>query len=190
MRPVAFALLLVLLWRQVEAADAGDVSDAADVAARFQSELRDKLMAAMAAGGPAHAVTVCKDEAPMIAERLSAQSGWSIKRVGTRVRNSATGTPDEWERTQLAHFAEALQRGDSPATLHTLETVTLGGTPIQRYAQPILTGAPCLACHGEPASQPDTLRNALQTHYPQDAATGYRENELRGAFSLRRPLRN
>lgn len=188
MRHVAFALMIALLWLRADTAIAGDASDAADVAARFQSELRDKLMAAMAAGGPAHAVTVCRDEAPMIAERLSAQSGWSVKRVGTRVRNPVTGTPDEWERTQLARFSEALQRGDSPATLHALETVTLDGMRIQRYAQPILTGAPCLACHGDPASQPDVLRQALQTHYPQDAATGYRENELRGAFSLRRPL--
>lgn len=135
-----------------------------------------------------NAVTVCKEEAPAIAARLSAESGWTVKRVGTRVRNARTGTPDAWEQVQLEAFTAALARGEESANLRRLEVVETSTGPVQRYAQAILTAAPCLACHGDPGTQTEALKTALKAHYPQDAATGYREKELRGAFSLQRPL--
>lgn len=171
------------------AAHAADpLSEAAALAGEFERELRGKLIAAMAQGGPSHAVMVCKVEAPAIAARLSAESGWTMKRVGTRVRNVATGGPDAWEQAQLDRFAAVIASGESPTSLRRLEVVQTQEGPVQRYAQAILTAAPCLACHGDPAAQAEVLKDTLRTHYPQDAATGYRENELRGAFSLQRPL--
>jgi hypothetical protein len=59
---------------------------------------------------------------------------------------------------------------------------------VQRYAQAILMGAPCLTCHGAVETQAPELRLALQAAYPGDEAVGYREGELRGAFSLARQL--
>jgi hypothetical protein len=183
--PLAAAALAVAALAGVAApAQATDADAAAGVAARFQSELKARLLAAMADGGPVAAVTVCRDEAPRIAARVSAESGWTVKRVGTRVRNPATGTPDAWEQAQLADMAIRLAAGEAADTLGRLAVVD----GRQRLAAPILVGAPCLACHGDPASQPEALRAALRTSYPQDAATGYRAGELRGAVIVSRPL--
>jgi hypothetical protein len=48
------------------------------------------------------------------------------------------------------------------------------------------TAEPCLACHGkqiEPA-----LAQLIDVRYPQDQARGFAQGELRGAFTLRRPV--
>jgi hypothetical protein len=81
-------------------------------------------------------------------------------------------------------MAVRLAAGEAADTLGRLAVVD----GRQRLAAPILVGAPCLACHGDPASQPEALRAALRASYPQDAATGYRAGELRGAVILSRPL--
>jgi hypothetical protein len=182
------SLLAFILALSSSAVAGSAIQEPAALASQFESELRGKLMAAMAQGGPPKAVEVCRDQAPAIAARLSAESGWVMKRVGTRARNAATGTPDAWEQAQLEGFAAALARGEEATTLRRLEVVESASGRAERYAQPILTAAPCLVCHGDAATQTEALKSALRAHYPQDTATGYREYELRGAFSLQRPL--
>jgi cytochrome c553 len=132
------------------------------------------------------AIETCKVEAPAIAARMSRESGWQVKRVGTRTRNTATGTPDAWEREQLEDFGQRLARGESPATLNRFEEIDQPAGTIQRYAQAIPAAAMCLTCHGDVQAQSPELRAALRRAYPDDRATGYREGELRGAFSLMR----
>ena len=55
-----------------------------------------------------------------------------------------------------------------------------------RVMKPIVTGAPCLACHGTQVEP--QLARLIRERYPDDQATGFREGELRGAFTLRRPV--
>jgi hypothetical protein len=161
--------------------------DAAGVAARFQQELGAKLQSAVAAGGPVAAVEVCHSAAPEIAARISRESGWDVRRVGTRARNPATGRPDAWEQEQLSAFARRMAAGERPETLEARAIVDVGGVPTERYMKAIVTAPVCLACHGDVAVQSAELRAKLRERYPDDAATGYRAGELRGAFTLRRP---
>ncbi|MEZ5474915.1 MAG: DUF3365 domain-containing protein [Steroidobacteraceae bacterium] len=158
----------------------------AALAARFQAELAGKLQAAMKSGGPVQAIVVCKDEAPAIGSRLSRESGWQVKRVGTRVRNPMTGSPDEWEQRQLDRFAERLANGE-PANEIAEFVATVGPRGrTERYMKAIVMSSQCLVCHGPRVDQPSALRAALEGEYPHDAATGYGAGELRGAFSLQR----
>lgn len=166
---------------------AAPAAEAAAVAGRFQQELAAKLQAAMAAGGPVDAVSVCHEAAPAIAARLSRDSGWNVRRVGTRVRNQDSGRPDGWEQAQLDGFARRHAAGEPLDQLSSYAEVREAGVASQRYMKAIVAGPQCLACHGDPASQPPELRSRLRQLYPQDAATGYRAGELRGAFTLRRP---
>jgi hypothetical protein len=168
--------------------EAGGIAEPAALAARFQQELAVKLQTAMQAGGPVNAIAVCRDEAPAIASRLSRQSGWQVKRVGTRVRNPLTGRPDAWEQQQLAQFQQRLQNAESADQISNLEIVAGSPGPVARYMKAIVIGPPCLACHGVRAAQPETLRAALGRDYPHDAATDYALGDLRGAFSLQRGL--
>ena len=153
---------------------------------RFQQELASRLSAAMAEGGPQRAVDVCRLEAPAIASRLSRESGWQVRRVGTRVRNPMTGLPDAWEQQQLAGFARRLAAGEAPAALATYAEVEEPAGRVQRYLRAIPLAPQCLVCHGDRSAQPPELQAMLARDYPHDAALGYRAGELRGAFSLRR----
>jgi len=45
--------------------------------------------------------------------------------------------------------------------------------------------APCLLCHGDPIDA--SLAAALAERYPADAAIGYAEGDLRGAFWVEVP---
>jgi hypothetical protein len=163
-------------------------AEAASVAGGFQKELGAALQSALAAGGPVAAIEVCREAAPAIATRASRDSGWAVRRVGTRVRNAATGRPDAWESAQLADFERRLAAGERPESVEILAIVDDGGVPTQRYMRAIVTAPPCLLCHGDPSAQPADLRVKLAEQYPDDRATGYRAGELRGAFTLRRPV--
>jgi hypothetical protein len=167
---------------------AGGIAEPAALAARFQQELGAKLQAAMQSGGPVNAIAVCRDEAPAIASRLSRNSGWQVKRVGTRVRNPLTGVPDAWEQRELAQFEQRLRGGEAADQIEKLEIVAGPQAQTARYLKAILVAPPCLACHGARDAQPPALRAALERDYPHDAATGYSPGELRGAFSLQRQL--
>ena len=154
---------------------------------RFHQELAGKLTAAVAEGGPLRAIDVCKVEAPAIASRLSRESGWQVKRVGTRVRNPVTGLPDAWEQQQLADFARRLAAGEPPPTVAVYAEVDEPAGRMQRYMRAIPVAPQCIVCHGERGVQPEELQAALEREYPHDRALGYQPGELRGAFSLRRP---
>jgi hypothetical protein len=168
--------------------EAGGIAEPAALAAQFQQELAGKLQAAMQAGGAVNAIAVCRDEAPAIASRLSRQSGWQVKRVGTRVRNPLTGVPDAWEQRELAQFQQRLKGGETAQQVETLQIIDGPQHQVVRYMKAIVMAPQCLACHGPRDSQPLALRAALEHHYPHDAATGYAAGELRGAFSLQRQL--
>jgi hypothetical protein len=165
-----------------------DLAEAAARADRLQSGLLSRLQSAIAAGGPAAAIDVCRSEAPAIAARLSTD-GWNVRRVGTRVRNPATGRPDDWERAGLAQFGQRLAAGAAPQSLSVAALFDAPGGGAQlRWMRPIVTGPLCLTCHGPAGSQPAELRAALRRAYPQDEATGYAAGDLRGAFSVTRDL--
>ncbi|CAG0938707.1 hypothetical protein GPROT2_00349 [Gammaproteobacteria bacterium] len=164
----------------------GPAQQAQALAARFQSLLQARLMAALADGDPAAAVAVCRDEAPAIASQLSRESGWQVRRVGTRVRNPLTGSADAWEQERLVAMARRLASGEAPEGIEEWVVVDEPSGRVMRYMKPIMTGPLCLTCHGAVGAQSAALRAALAREYPHDAATGYAAGELRGAFSLRR----
>jgi hypothetical protein len=43
-------------------------------------------------------------------------------------------------------------------------------------------------CHGDATRVSAATRAALQAAYPHDRATGYREGQIRGAITIKRPL--
>ncbi len=165
---------------------AADVAEAGARANRLQAELSAKLQSAISAGGPVAAISVCKVEAPAIAARLSGD-GWRVRRVGTRVRNAASGRPDAWELAGLEQFAQRLRAGEPAEALSVAAVLEdADGATRLRWMRPIVTGPMCLTCHGPAESQSAELRAALRRGYPEDAAVGYAPGELRGAFSVSR----
>jgi len=148
--------------------------------APFAQELLATVKQALAEGGPQKAVDACQSLAPAIAAKHS-RKPWSVGRTALKVRNPAN-RPDAWEQQVLERFAAAAAAGEPVAGLSYGETV--GGD--YRYMQAIPTGEPCLVCHGQNIDE--ALRATLDERYPQDRARGFVLGELRGAFTLRRPL--
>lgn len=58
-----------------------------ELAAALQSELGNRLQAALAEDGPVGAIEVCRTAAPGIATRLSERAGAQVGRTALRVRN-------------------------------------------------------------------------------------------------------
>lgn len=150
-------------------------------------ELSGALQDAMREGGPAAAVTVCRDMAPAINSRLSLENGWRVTRVGTRVRNPLLGTPDAWERKVLQSFARRQQAGEALPQINHAAVTGAGEHRQFRYMRAIGTQPACLACHGPRENIDDDIQAMLSEHYPHDQATGYQAGELRGAFSVTQP---
>jgi hypothetical protein len=152
----------------------------------FAVTLKGELEAAMKSGGPTKAIGVCKERAPAIAADLSARSGWTIGRVSLKPRNARLGVPDAWQRQVLTRFDERQAAGEPVDTMAFAEVVQDQGSKQFRFMKAIPTGEVCLACHGSHITPEVTA--ALDQAYPEDQARGYALGEVRGAFSLAKPI--
>ena len=160
-------------------------TQARGIAAKFADKLKGELMTAMKADGPVKAIEVCNVAAPAIAGEVSTD-GWTVKRTSLKPR-SAKATPDAWEKQTLEFFEAEKAKGADAAKLERAEISDVGGVPTFRYMKAIPTAEPCLTCHGSNVAEP--VKAKLAGLYPQDQATGYKAGDIRGAFTISKPLR-
>ena len=153
----------------------------------FAQTLQGELKAAIEAGGPPNAISVCHIRAPAIASELSAMQGWTVGRTSAKARNPEN-RPDAWEAKVLADFEMRKAAGEDPSKLEFFEVVTQGDEQQFRYMKAIVIpeNAPCLACHGTDIAP--AVAEKLQMLYPDDPATGYKAGDIRGAFTIIQPL--
>jgi hypothetical protein len=163
-----------------------NVAEAKGIIQQFATELQGELKAAMQEGGPVQAIEVCKERAPGIAEELSAQTGWTVGRTSLKTRNVAHNRPDPWEAEVLARFDARQAAGEDVQTMAYAEVVDGEDGKRFRFMKAIPTAEICLACHGQDIAPEVT--EALDAAYPDDQARGYEVGEVRGAFSLSKPL--
>lgn len=184
MRILIFIALLFAGRSVALGADTDDAyqTQAAALADKFVGMLKPQLKQAMADGGPTHAIAVCADIAPEIADALSTESGWSVKRVSLKSRNASRAIPDAWEQEVLLNFNRQQAAGAAPEDLHVEEVVS----GQYRYMQAQVVEPLCLVCHGEALGS--EVQDTLHEYYPDDWATGYSLGEVRGAISISRNL--
>lgn len=181
-----FACIITLLAGPLHAAAADADADlrAQQAIGEFQQQLQQALRAAMQAGGPVAAITVCRDQAPQIAAQTGARLGLQLRRISQRNRNPDNAADDAFTPL-LDQFAMRLQAGEPVSALHARIDTGSGNTRQSHYLQAISTQAMCLGCHGKTLAP--AVQAALHAHYPADRATGYSEGELRGAFVVSTP---
>ncbi len=147
-----------------------------DISAQAQASLLAHVSSAMKQGGSVYAVEFCNLQASSITDSLSNRFNCILSRVSEKNRNPENKLKTETDR-QLWTWAN---RQDDPMkdTLVLVESKAI-------YYRPIRTGMPaCLQCHGPiEAIEPETYQK-LQTLYPNDKATGYELNELRGLWKI------
>ncbi len=153
-------------------------TEATALAAEFLGRLKPQLQQAMQAGGPVNAIDVCAEQAPKIADALSAESGWTVKRVSLKARNASRALPDNWEKSVLREFDRRQAAGEDPATISYSESTNSS----YRFMQAQAAQGVCLVCHGENIAP--QVQQTLDQYYPDDTATGYTLGQVRGAISL------
>ncbi|MBI1302373.1 MAG: DUF3365 domain-containing protein [Phycisphaera sp.] len=172
------------LWTEIDAprtaAEAEQKSRAEDARAEMFSRLVAALGEAMSApaadgtpAGPVAAISVCKTEAPRIAQAVAREKGVMIGRTSDRLRNTANAAP--------AWAVELLSPRPESARLAANTDGSLGVT------MPITISAQCIACHGARDRLAPGVAEALAKVYPKDQATGYDDGDLRGWFWVEVP---
>lgn len=152
---------------------------------QFTGALRTALQEAIAEGGLDHALGVCKTEAPEIARTMARQGVWLIGRTALRVRNP-DNAPTPEEEAVLLDFQGRAKGDEKIAGMEFTEVTERQGKPFFHYMQAIPLGELCAQCHGTHID-PD-LALLIQGLYPEDRATGFEIGDLRGAFTLYKPL--
>lgn len=165
-----------------EPAGQSNEQQASDLARQFVGRLKPQLKKAMNDGGPGNAIEVCAHIAPGIADSLSAESGWQVKRVSLKSRNASRAEPDKWEQNVLFEFNRRQAAGESAADIYFGEVVH----GRYRYMQAQGVEPVCLVCHGKGLS--DEVEATLEQYYPDDWATGYSLGQVRGAISLSKKM--
>ncbi len=156
--------------------------EAIGIVKQFGGVLKPQLKGALQEGGPAHAINVCSVQAPDIARNLSQSTGWSVKRVSLKARNSETAIPDTWEKGVLEQFDKRQANGETAEKMAYAEVVD----GQFRFMKAQGVEDVCLKCHA--AKIDPKTEAALKEHYADDAARGYTLGQIRGAFSLSKPL--
>ncbi|SCZ52085.1 Tll0287-like domain-containing protein [Thiohalomonas denitrificans] len=152
---------------------------------QFMGDLKGELKSAMKAGGPVNAIGVCNRVAPAIAKKHTDDSGWSVARTSLKLRNP-DNAPDAWEQGVLEKFEARKAAGEPVKPMAYHETVEEDGQKVFRFMKAIPTGEVCLKCHGAELSP--AVADKLDELYPSDEARGFQAGDIRGAFTLKKPL--
>jgi cytochrome c553 len=178
------ALLALVSPTRAESPPAPELkAQAAALVKDYAGQLKTALTSAIEAKGPEGALEVCNKQAPVIAAEISQKSGWSVGRTSLKPRASA---PDAYERGVMDAFEARIAKGEKAADLVSAEVLDENGQKVFRFVKAIPTAKMCLTCHGENIAP--ELKQKISALYPQDQATGFREGDMRGVFTLKKIL--
>ncbi len=138
------------------------------------SRLSGRLTEVMESGGPLAAIAVCSQEAAEIAETVGTEHGVKIGRTSLKLRNQSN-QPPQWA-------ARLLDASNSEPKFVQLPDGHTGAL------LPIMLQSKCVLCHGPQDQIAEPIRDQLDRLYPNDAATGFQEGDLRGWFWVDVPL--
>ena len=97
----AYIIIGLLPFAQVQADNNEQrIQDSRAAIKSLAGELQNTLQASMKAKGPIESISVCRDEAPAIAGRVSEEKVLTVGRTSLKVRNQANKA-DAWEKEYL-----------------------------------------------------------------------------------------
>lgn len=168
------ALVVLVITSGAALTQETELARGAELLAPLKKNLKQALMAGMQEG-PVHAISICKNQAPEITGALSNED-IRIGRTSHRLRNPENTAP-EWADVALrAYLDDKMDR--------TPRVVSLANNR-EGYVEPIMIKPLCLACHGSNLA-PDVAEQ-IQAMYPEDEATGFELDDLRGVYWVEYP---
>ena len=161
--------------------------EAVGIVKSFAGELKGTLKGALKEGGPIAGLETCNLNAEGITKAVSdAAIGWDVSRTALKLRNP-NNRADAWEEKVLNKFEERKAAGEDVKKMAFAEIVVEDGVKTFRFMKAIPTAKkPCTACHG--ANIKENVAKLLNEKYPQDQAVGFKEGDIRGAFTLKKAL--
>lgn len=190
--PIFFIISILLSCRESPKPGAGDKQEAMtveqkeiylkkgkEIALSTFATLSAELGKAIQEGGVSKAVEVCNIATMPLVDSLSRVHNAEIRRTSLKVRNPKNAASEN-EKEVLLRFEAAHKAGNAPQP----EVVEVDGM-VAFYA-PIMTQPLCLSCHGNPGEtvNPEDY-SYIQNLYPEDQATGYSINDLRGMWAIK-----
>lgn len=150
-------------------------------ASTTKATLGKNLTGAIMEGGTEHALDFCNVQAMPLTDSMSQLHNAKITRVSDKARNS-NNAANAKELEQIQYYKDLIAEGKSGKDIK--PNVEIEGNSVHFY-YPIITNEMCLQCHGtkEEVVKPATLA-MLADLYPEDKATGYGDNEVRGVWSI------
>lgn len=152
-----------------------DVDAAQAIAAEAFAALSGRLLQTIKERGHVAAIDVCAMEATDLLQSVADSRKVTMRRVTDRPRNRANQA-DEMDLAVMGAMQSMMKSDGMVKPIVDGSTVRL----------PISIGMPlCLTCHGDPQRDiPAETLQAIHQRYPQDRATGYRADELRGIWRV------
>ena len=162
------------------------VAEGKQVFMEFGNTLKGHLKGGLKRGGPDKALQVCNLIAPSVAADISKKYGVEVGRTSLKLRNP-DNAPDAWEKSVLLKFEERKAAGEDVSKIAYSEVVSEGGKNYFRMMKAIPTAKkPCLACHG--GKLKPAIAKRIDELYPDDKARGFKEGDIRGAFTLKEEI--
>ncbi len=163
------------------------INEARNIVKQYAQSLKHELKSALKEKGTVLAIESCHLKAPDVTDDISHSSGWVVRRTSLKVR-SLEDAPDKWENAVLQQFERMNKKGiDFDKMEFSDVVIKKDGSRAFRYMKAIPTQKVCLRCHG--SNIKSKVASQLDSLYPFDRAVGFKVNDLRGAFSLSKPLK-
>ncbi len=182
--PLAFALLFNLAFAAAPGDERALVAQARQITHDLNAKLKQTLKEVLDKEGTVQAVETCHIKAPDIVADAG-RNGWEVRRTSLKVRN-LEDAPDKWESSVLEMFEARNEEGEPVSKLEKWTVTSKDGRKVFRYMKAIPVRKVCLRCHGDKIDR--HVAKQLDSLYPFDQARGYTGGEIRGAFSLYKPL--
>ena len=143
-----------------------------------QKVLGKTLMGTIQNKGVEEAVVFCNERAYPLTDSMATNFNAKIKRVSDKPRNP-NNKANSVELAHIETFKKTIAAGDS------IKPILKKDNGKVYFYYPIVTNAMCLNCHGTPE---ENIAPGVLTHltelYPDDKATGYGPDEVRGIWSI------
>lgn len=143
-----------------------------------KAALGKNLMGTIQKKGVISALEFCNIKAISLTDSMATVHNAMIKRVTDKPRNPENKV-NILESQYLEIFKKQVASGNEVKPI-----LNNQGNEVQFY-YPIVTNTLCLQCHGKPDKDIASLTlEKIKELYPNDEATGYSENEVRGMWSI------
>lgn len=147
------------------------------IAMEAQHLLGQNLMREIQNNGTIDALEFCNVQAIPLTESVAKKFEASIQRVSDKNRNSVNAANSE-EKALIEAFEREMAAGRQPQPIIKEQRDSIN------FYYPLITNSLCLQCHGKQKDMDDAVKEKILKLYPQDRATGYSENEIRGIWKI------